>query len=226
MSKKVDIGFAFDLDGDRLVVVKDGKKQSPDTTLALGVSKALDLGYKRFCLSIDTSVSVEKYITQHGGTVIRSKVGEANVIDTMLKKKCQAGGEGSSGGFILPEFNMCRDGILTAGFVAAMTGKKIIDDIIEFVSRYHQLRTKIPVDSKLHDKVLSLLKKNLKRKFGKIITIDGIKVIIDDDTWGLVRKSNTEDIIRISVESNDLAKAKLLQRQLTSLLKESHGQIR
>jgi phosphomannomutase len=226
MSKKADIGFAFDLDGDRLVVVKDGKKQSPDTTLALGVSKALELGYKRFCLSIDTSVSVEKYITQHGGTVVRSKVGEANVIDTMLKKKCQAGGEGSSGGFILPEFNMCRDGILTSGLVAAMTGKKIIDEIMKFVSSYHQLRTKIPVDSKFHDKVLSKLKKNLKGKFGKIITIDGVKVLVDEDTWGLVRKSNTEDIIRISVESNDLAKAKSLQRQMTSLVKESYDQVR
>ena len=72
-SKKYDIGFAFDLDGDRLVVVKDGKKQSPDTTLALGTIKAMDLGYKRFCLSIDTSIAVEKYIVQHGGSVVRDR---------------------------------------------------------------------------------------------------------------------------------------------------------
>ncbi|MGI0004183.1 MAG: phosphomannomutase [Candidatus Nitrosotenuis sp.] len=225
LSKRADIGFAFDLDGDRLVVVKDGKKQSPDTTLALGVSKALGLGYKRFCLSIDTSISVEKYIVNRGGTVVRSKVGEANVIDMMLKKKCQAGGEGSSGGFILPEFNMCRDGILTAGLVAAMADKKI-DEMIEFVSRYDQLRTKIAIESRFHDKVLAKLQKKLERNFGKIITIDGIKVIIDDDTWALVRKSNTEDIIRISVESNDIEKAKSVQKQLTSLVKESHGQVR
>jgi phosphoglucosamine mutase/phosphomannomutase/phosphoglucomutase len=222
-SKKYDIGFAFDLDGDRLVVVKDGKKQSPDTTLALGVIKALELGYKKFCLSIDTSIAVEKYIIQHGGTVVRSKVGEANVIDMMLKKKCQAGGEGSSGGFILPEFNMCRDGILTSGLIAAMTGKKIIDDVIKFVSSYHQLRTKIDVESHLHDKTLGILQKKLRQKFGKIITIDGIKVIVDDDTWALVRKSNTEDIIRISVESNDLKKAQQIQKEITILVKQSHG---
>ena len=225
-SKKYDIGFAFDLDGDRLVVVKDGKKQSPDTTLALGVIKALELGYKRFCLSIDTSIAVEKYIKEHGGTVVRSKVGEANVIDMMLKQKCQAGGEGSSGGFILPEFNMCRDGILTAGLIAAMTGKKIIDDVIEFVSSYHQLRTKIDVASHLHDKTLSRLEKKLAQRFGNIITLDGIKVIVDDDTWALVRKSNTEDIIRISVESNDLHKAQQIQKEITALTKQSHDQTR
>lgn len=225
-SKKYDIGFAFDLDGDRLVVVKDGKKQSPDTTLALGIIKALQLGYKKFCLSIDTSIAVEKYIKNHGGKVIRSKVGEANVIDMMLKEKCQAGGEGSSGGFILPEFNMCRDGILTSGLIAAMTGKKIIDDVIKFVSEYHQLRTKIDIESNLHDKTLSKLKHKLRREFGQIITIDGIKIIVDEDTWALVRKSNTEDIIRISVESNNLQRAQQIQRQITTLVKQSYEQIR
>ncbi len=225
-SKKYDIGFAFDLDGDRLVVVKDGKKQSPDTTLALGTIKALELGYKKFCLSIDTSIAVEKYIKEHGGTVVRSKVGEANVIDMMLKQKCQAGGEGSSGGFILPEFNMCRDGILTSGLIAAMTGKKIIDDVIEFVSSYHQLRTKIDVESHLHDKTLAILEKKLRQRFGKTITIDGIKVTINEDTWALVRKSNTEDIIRISVESNDLSKAQQIQKEITILTRQSHDQAR
>lgn len=224
-SKKVDIGFAFDLDGDRLVVVKDGKKQSPDTTLALGVSKALDLGYKKFCLSIDTSISVEKYILDNGGTVIRSKVGEANVIDMMRKKKCQAGGEGSSGGFILPEFNMCRDGILASGFIAAMdTGK--VDEIIRFVSSYFQLRTKMSIASGLHDKTLERFQKNIRGKFGDIVTIDGVKIQVDGDTWGLVRKSNTEDIVRISVESNDLGKAKTLQKDITALVKQSHDQVR
>lgn len=225
-SKKYDIGFAFDLDGDRVVVVKDGKKQSPDTTLALGTIKALELGYKKFCLSIDTSIAVEKYIKDHGGKVVRSKVGEANVIDMMLKEKCQAGGEGSSGGFILPEFNMCRDGILTSGLIAAMTGKKIIDEVIKFVSSYHQLRTKIDVESHLHDKTLAKLVQKLKSEFSEIITLDGVKIIIDDDTWVLIRKSNTEDIIRISVESDNLQKAQQIQKRITSLVKQSHEQVR
>lgn len=226
LSKKADIGFAFDLDGDRLVVVKDGKKQSADVTLALGVSKALDLGYKKYCLSIDTSVAVEKYIIERGGRVVRSKVGEANVIDTMLRQKCQAGGEGSSGGFILPEFNMCRDGILTAGFIAAMTYKKTIDEIINFVSRYTQLRTKVDIDSKLHDKVLAKFEKNLKGRFSQIITIDGVKAIVNEETWALVRKSNTENIVRISVESDNLQNAKKIQKEMIALVRKSHEQVR
>ncbi len=99
ISKDKEIAFAFDLDGDRLVVVRKGKKQTPDVTLGLGIAKSLELGYKKFVLSIDTSVSIEKFIKEKGGTVVRSKVGEANVIEEMLKNNSQAGGEGSSGGF-------------------------------------------------------------------------------------------------------------------------------
>ena len=143
----------------------------------------------------------------------------------MLKQKCQAGGEGSSGGFILPEFNMCRDGILTSGLIAAMTGRKVIDEVIDFVSSYHQLRTKVSIDSDLHDKVLKNLESKVRSQFGKIIMLDGIKTIVDGDTWALVRKSNTEDIIRVSVESNDLAKAQQIQKDMTILVKQSSEEV-
>jgi phosphomannomutase len=225
-SKKADIGFAFDLDGDRLVIVKDGKKKSPDVTLGLGIAGALEKGYKKFVLSIDTSVAIEKYITNRGGKVYRSKVGEANVVDMMLKTKSQAGGEGSSAGFILPEFNMCRDGILTSGLVASMVGTKQFDGIIKFMEGYHQIRTKVSVDSKFHKKTLEILLKKMRKLSRNIITIDGIKSIIDEDSWVLVRQSNTEHIIRVSAESNNLNKAKSIEKQITMLVKQSYEESR
>ena len=225
-NSKGAIGFAFDLDGDRLVVVKDGKKLSPDITLGLGVAKALELGYKKFVLSIDSSVSVEKFIIKKGGEVQRSKVGEANVIDLMLKTKSQAGGEGSSGGFILPEFNFCRDGILTSGLIASMLETNIFEDVLKFMERYHQVRDKIKIESKLHDKTLEKLQEKMSKKFGEIITMDGIKAIIDEDSWVLVRKSNTEDIIRISAESDNIEKAKTIAQQVRDLVKQSYDQVK
>jgi len=225
-SKKSSIGFAFDLDGDRLVVVRDGKKQSPDITLGLGVAGALEKGYKKFVLSIDTSVAIEKFIKNGGGQVHRSKVGEANVVDMMLKTKSQAGGEGSSAGFILPEFNMCRDGLLTSGLIASMVGTKQFDEINKFMEGYHQVRTKVSVDSKLHKKTLQTFLKNMKKQSSQIITIDGIKSIIDEDSWVLVRQSNTEHIIRVSAESNDLNKAKTIEKQVSKMVKQSYEESR
>lgn len=225
-TKKCEIGFAFDLDGDRLVVVKDGKKQATDVTLGLGVSKALELGYKRFVLSIDTSVSVEKFIKDHGGQVHRSKVGEANVVDLMLKTNSQAGGEGSSAGFILPEFNMCRDGILTSGLIASMLKTKTFSDVLKFMEGYVQLRTKVSVEAPFHEKTLRILSEKMKNQYSQLITIDGIKSIIDEDSWVLVRQSNTEHIVRISTESTNLMKARSIQKQVSELVNQSYEQAR
>jgi phosphomannomutase len=225
-SDKKDIGFAFDLDGDRLVVVRKGKKQTPDVTLGLGVAKSLELGYKNFVLSIDTSISVEKFIKEKGGTVERSKVGEANVIDLMLKNNAQAGGEGSSGGFILPEFNYCREGILTSGLIASMLGTSEFDEILNYMESYHQIRDKTKINSDFHDKVIEEVKLKFSKEYSEIISLDGIKGIIDDDSWVLIRKSNTEDIIRISAESNNEEKCKKIVKDTMELVNQSYEEIR
>ena len=221
-----DIGFAFDLDGDRLVVVRNGKKQTPDVTLGLGVAKSLELGYKKFVLSIDTSVSVEKFIKEKGGTVQRSKVGEANVIDLMMKNNAQAGGEGSSGGFILPEFNYCREGILTSGLIASMLGTSEFEEILGYMESYNQIRGKTQVDSVFHDKVIEEVKSKFSEDYSETILLDGIKGIIDDDSWVLIRKSNTEDIIRVSAESNDEEKCKKIVKDTLELVNQSYDKIR
>jgi phosphomannomutase len=226
VSNKKEIGFAFDLDGDRLVVVRKGEKQTPDVTLGLGVAKSLELGYKNFVLSIDTSISVEKFIKEKGGTVQRSKVGEANVIDLMLKNKAQAGGEGSSGGFILPEFNYCRDGILTSGLIASMLGTSEFNEIVNYMESYYQIREKTKVDSNFHDKVINELTSKISKEYSEINALDGIKGIIDEDSWILIRKSNTEDIIRVSAESNDEVKCKKIVRDVLELVNQSYDKVR
>ena len=226
ISKDKEIAFAFDLDGDRLVVVRKGKKQTPDVTLGLGIAKSLELGYKKFVLSIDTSISIEKFIKEKGGTVVRSKVGEANVIEEMLKNNSQAGGEGSSGGFILPEFNYCREGILTSGLISSMLENSKFSEILNYMENYFQIREKVEIDSNYHDKLIENIKNNLIKKYSEIDTRDGIKAIIDENTWILIRKSNTEDIIRISGESNNEEKCKKIINNTIEMVKENYDKIR
>jgi len=225
-SNEKDIGFAFDLDGDRLVVVRNAKKQTPDVTLGLGVAKSLELGYKKFVLSTDTSISVEKFIKERGGTVKRSKVGEANVIDLMLKNNAQAGGEGSSGGFILPEFNFCREGILTSGLIASMLGTPEFNEVLNYMENYYQIRDKIEINSNYHDKVIDEIKSEFSKEYSEVITLDGIKGIIDEDSWVLIRKSNTEDIIRVSAESNNEEKCKKIVSNTVELVNQYYEKIR
>ena len=219
------IGFAFDLDADRLVVVNDGKKRSSDITLGLGIVKAMQLGYKKFVLSIDSSIGIEKYILQHEGHVWRSKVGEANVVQQIIMNDADAGGEGSSGGFILPEFNMCRDGILTSGLIASMLDQKQFQDAIDFFEEYFQSRTKIPIPSISHDKTIEKLTEKLQIEH-EVDLLDGVKIKMDDNSRALIRKSNTEDIIRLSLESNDQDYLKNKQKEITDLVNESYEEIK
>jgi len=225
-TKNRDIGFAFDLDGDRLVIVVNGEKKDPDVTLGMGVVKALELGCKNFVLSQDTSISVEKYIKQNGGTVFRSKVGEANVTEKMIETKSQVGGEGSSGGFILSDFNYCRDGILTSGLIASIIKKDKFTDVLNFMEKYQIIRDKVGYNSEHHDSILKVLHDKMKEKFDNVETLDGLKAIIDEDSWALVRKSNTENAIRVSAESSSLEKVRSIHQEIKDLIKESYEQIK
>ena len=219
------IGFAFDLDSDRMVIVSDKKKRSPDLTLGLGIVKAIQLGYKKFVLSVDSSIGIEKYIVAHGGEIWRSKVGEANVMQQILANNADAGGEGSSGGFILPEFTMCRDGILTSGLVASMLEQKEFQNAISVFEKYFQSRTKISIPVQYHDKTIERLKEKLCDHY-ELDLLDGIKININSDSWALIRRSNTEDIIRLSLESTDMDVLKDKQTEITSLVNESYEEIK
>ena len=225
INKTKQVGFAFDLDSDRMILVMNGKKKSSDITLGLGVVKAIKLGIKKFVLSLDSSMAVEKYITNHGGKVWRSKVGEANVIQKMIENDAEAGGEGSSGGFILKKFNMCRDGLLTSGLIASMIGDETIQNDIEFFESFSQIRDKISVESNLHDRLISEIAERLGTKY-EINQLDGIKIEINENTWSLIRKSNTEDIIRISTESNDKQLLEKVQKEMIEIVNDCHEQIK
>ena len=202
LSKKLDLGFAFDMDADRLVVVdRNGNKLSTDLTLLLCIASTLYHGAKKFVVSIDTSNAIGHMVTDHGGTLNYSKVGEANVVKQLLNLKADAGGEGSSAGFIMPKFNMCRDGILASTIISSLN-EDLYNDCIEIASSYSTIRSKVPIESNFQETVIEKFEQKFKAKSFQIIKMDGTKILIDDKSWILIRSSNTEHAVRISVESS------------------------
>jgi phosphomannomutase len=226
IANKLDYGFAFDVDADRVVVVaSNGEKLNPDATLLLCVARAIEIGMKKFVTSIDTSVAIDKYIHDRNGRIVaHSKVGEANVVSKMLEVEAEAGGEGSSAGFIVPKINMCRDGLLAAATISTLD-KKTIDECRSYTSQFAQIRSKIAVDSSLHRAVIEKLPDVLRSESSYIMTEDGVKAIIDDDSWILVRPSNTEHAIRVSVESRT-DKAQMIYRKANQKVLAVYDQVR
>jgi phosphomannomutase len=225
-ANKLDHGFGLDLDADRLVVVNsEGKKLSPDATLLLCIARALEIGLKKFVTSIDTSVAIEKYINKSNGKIVAySKVGEANVVSKMLDVNADAGGEGSSAGFVMPKINMCRDGLLAAATISTLD-KKTVDECLKFASQFVQIRSKIVANSSLHNAVIEKLPDIFKSDSYSILTEDGVKAIIDEDSWILIRPSNTEHVIRISVESRG-EKAQAIYKKASEKVQTVYDQVR
>jgi phosphomannomutase len=197
----LSLGFAFDLDGDRVVVVdRYGRKMEPDATLLLCVGAAIDQGARRFVVSLDTSLALEKLIKASGGRIIYSKVGEANVVTKMIETGADAGGEGSSAGYISPNFNMCRDGLLASTLISSLEEEKQ-DEYLRFIRTYRQQRSKVYIPNSAKSKIIDELVEPLRKIATETILDDGIKALLDENSWILVRPSNTEDTLRISVES-------------------------
>tara|TARA_Y100000590_G_C15320220_1_gene863661 strand:- start:402 stop:764 length:363 start_codon:yes stop_codon:yes gene_type:complete len=120
---------------------------------------------------------------------------------------------------------MCRDGLLTSGLIASMLDDESIKKDIQFFESYSQMRDKISIESKMHNKVIELLAKKLEEEY-VINELDGIKVNIDENTWSLIRKSNTEDIIRVSTESNNKQVLEDIQNKMLKNVKICYEEIK
>jgi phosphomannomutase len=151
-------------------------------------------------VSLDTSNAVEHMVEDHGGSLNYSKVGEANVVKEMLNLNAEAGGEGSSAGFIMPKFNMCRDGVLASAIICSLNHDQY-NDCIELASNYSTIRSKLPIESYYQKAIIEKIEDKFKAKSFQIEKMDGTKILVDDKSWILIRSSNTEDAVRISVES-------------------------
>lgn len=227
VNSNCQVGFAFDLDGDRLTVIdKNGVKLNPDLTLLLCVAKVIDMNIKDFVVSRDTSKAIEDYAKENNCRIHHAKVGEANVVKEMLEHNVPAGGEGSSGGFILKDFNMCRDGMLASAFITSLLGSKKYNEILEFASNYHSIRGKVQADSTLHNEVLESVKKLLEKESSTLDYLDGVFAMVDDDSWVLIRGSNTEHSIRLSVESKCEEKSKNLYSKYGEKIREENEKVK
>jgi phosphomannomutase len=202
-----DAGFAFDCDGDRLVLVdSEGKKRSGDYMLTLAIREALQgMTRKDVVVSVDTTQAIDEVVKEAGGQVFRAKVGEANVMGLMAQRGVRLGGEGSSGGVIDSSFNNCRDSLMAAAVIVGALkrkGKKVYGQ----VRSYSQAREKMVMARK---KALMAVKK-LQKEHPEADALDGLKIKTSGSSWVLIRVSNTEDGVRISAEAPSMKEAEQL----------------
>ena len=215
--KGCDVGFAFDCDGDRLVIVDSaGKKRTGDYMLTLALSALLErTGEKKVVVSQDTTQAADEVAKRSGARVFRSKVGEANVVGTMEEEGARLGGEGSSGGLIDGSFNYCRDSMLAAIAIARelkSKGRRYFDS----VPVYFQERGALEIP---RTKALKAIRK-LAADSKEADLTDGLKVSLPNKAWVLIRPSGTEDVVRVSAEARTANNACRIVNSYSKKLKE------
>jgi phosphomannomutase len=205
--QRAAVGFAQDPDADRVAIV-DEKGTYIGEEYSLALSASLILSKKpggMVVTNLSTSRMVDDIAAKFGGRVVRTPVGEANVVQAMLAQGATIGGEGN-GGVIDPRIVPGRDSLVGMAYVLqlmAATGKTVSQLVAE-LPRYEIVKTKFECRREDANRAVEALKKAFSSE--RIDTQDGIRIDWDR-AWVHARPSNTEPIMRIIAEAPDRAEA-------------------
>ena len=219
ISHDADAGFAVDPDADRLAVVNEkGEPLGEEYTLVLAADGYLNDTVKneKFVVNLSTSLALEKLAESKNCSVIRSAVGEINVVNKMNEIGSDLGGEGN-GGVILRECHLGRDSLVAVTMVLNRLSQsnETLSEIHQSLPQFEIIKDKISlegIDPEELIRKVSVLFNDADKN-----TLDGIKFTWDDK-WVHLRKSNTEPIMRIYAEAPNKDSAKKLVERVQSCI--------
>jgi phosphomannomutase len=204
-----DIGFAHDADGERLgLVTADGVALSEERTLTLATAIALAQVPGTVVTNVSTTRAVDEVAKRHGGTVVRTPVGQSFISEAMIEHHAIIGGEGN-GGVAVPRVLLSHDAAAAQGLIVehmARSGAslgELIGSLPSFVMVKHDFAEK---PSALYS-ILQGYRDVVEREGLSADTTDGI-VISFPDGWVHVRASQTESMIRVIAEAETMDRAR------------------
>ena len=223
VESNADLGIAVDPDVDRLVVIcEDGSLFGEEYTI-VAIAKYILSRYSGASVvsNLSTTMAVRDIAIQAGAMHYESAVGEVNVVETMKKNNSIIGGEGS-GGVIFSLSHYGRDALVGIALFLSFLSEKnqSVKDLRLSLPSYYMRKDKILISKNfnfqnfLNEKIIFLQKSN--QQFS---VIDGLKIYYDCGSWAHIRKSNTEPIIRVYIESKDIEKANAIFDKLKLIFK-------
>jgi phosphomannomutase len=206
-AREADIGFAQDMDADRLAIVsEEGRAIGEEYTLLLATLHVLGKTPGPVVANLSTTSALQKVVNRFSCPLSLSKIGEVNVTEEMQKRQAVIGGEGN-GGVIYPRLNFARDslvGMALALHLLAETGQTITE-LVNTLPRFSIIKEKLVCPS---DKIAAVLRM-IRQEYAvyPLDLRDGVKVDLPNG-WFLVRGSNTEPIIRVIAEAEQESEAR------------------
>ncbi len=218
VEEQLDIGIAFDGDGDRMMLVDEkGVTVSGSVTCALlseyflGQHPGSTILHNAICSRV-----VPETIRENGGDPIITKVGHSFIKATMRKYDAPFGGEHSAHYYFRD--NWSADSGLIAALIAigivSRSGKSLSDLVRVLRQRYVQSGE---INLEVKDKQAAIERVAEHLSDGKQDRLDGLTV--DYGSWWCnIRPSNTEPLIRLNIEAVDKATLKYHQQRLLSII--------
>jgi phosphomannomutase len=216
---KADVGFVVDPDVDRLAIIQEnGDMFGEEYTLVAVADYVLSHTPGATVSNLSSSRALHDVTVKHGCSYTSSAVGEVNVTTEMRRVGAVIGGEGN-GGVIYPELHYGRDALVGVALfltLLAKSGKKV-SELRASYPEYSIHKAKVQLPDNLDFEGLC---NSLKPKFPDATAseVDGLKFDFAD-AWVLLRKSNTEPIMRVYAEAPTAAKAQELAEAVIDVVK-------
>ncbi len=209
-----DLGLATDGDADRIGAM-DGRGSfvDPHRIMALSLRYLIEeRGMKGPVVrTVSTTRMIDRLAKKYSLPVYETPVGFNYIADHMLRENVLIGGEESGGISIqghIPEGDGILMGLLLVEMVAKSesTLEELVESLLDEVGpcfyERNDLRLKHPVDKQW---MTHMLKSDAPAGIGgesvvEVLDIDGVKYILGDDSWLLIRPSGTEPVLRVYAE--------------------------
>ncbi len=216
---RADIGISHDGDADRVLLCDEaGALIDGDDIMVIAALDMIERGTlakNTLVATVMSNAGVDAALTKVGGRVVRTSVGDKNVIDEMLREDYNFGGE-QSGHLIFRDFSSTGDGLVAALQILRimkLTGKKC-SELAKCWQRFPQLVTNIRVREKTpFEKLDGLL--SLVAQAESAVKPDGGRV--------LLRYSGTEPKARLLIEGRESAVLEHWSNEISSALKKHIG---
>ncbi|MEY9841369.1 phosphomannomutase/phosphoglucomutase [Streptacidiphilus sp. EB103A] len=207
-----DIGLAFDGDADRCFVVDErGEPVSPSAITALvavrELARAKADGEEEPTIihNLITSWTVPEVVREHGGKVVRTRVGHSFIKQEMARTGAVFGGEHSAH-YYFRDFWRADTGMLAAMHVLAALGTQD-GTLSELVAEYDRYTASGEINSTVEDQAASTAAVREAFATTPEVTFDELDgmTVTTKDWWFNLRASNTEPLLRLNVEARDEA---------------------
>ncbi len=205
--QRLDLGVAFDGDGDRMLAVDgDGEVVDGDQILAV---LALDLGLDLVVVTTMTNLGFHRLMEERGIRVVTTDVGDRYVLEALQHEQGLLGGE-QSGHIIYLDGHVTGDGLAAALLLCAACRGRPLAEVAAIMERYPQAKENVRVERReLSDE----LRREIERRNAQLGGSGRI----------LVRPSGTEPVIRVLAEAETGEEAAQLCASITALVTKELG---